>query len=66
MKTDAAAEVESARAAIERLGGELLEIGHAASAARSLGQVVVVVKVRPTPPELPRRAGMPSRHPLAG
>ena len=66
MKTDAAAEAESARAAIARLGGELVEIGAAASAARSLGQVIVVEKVRPTPPEFPRRAGVPSRRPLAG
>jgi 16S rRNA (guanine527-N7)-methyltransferase len=66
MKTDAAAEAASARAAIERLGGELVEIGSAASTARSLGQVVVVEKVRPTPPEFPRRAGVPSRRPLAG
>ena len=66
MKTDAGAEAGSARAAIERLGGELVEIGSAASAARSLGQVVVVEKVRPTPPEFPRRAGVPGRRPLAG
>jgi 16S rRNA (guanine527-N7)-methyltransferase len=66
MKTDAAAEVESARAAIARLGGELAEIGAAATAARSLGQVVVVEKVRPTPPGFPRRAGVPSRRPLSG
>jgi 16S rRNA (guanine527-N7)-methyltransferase len=66
MKTDAAAEVESAKAAITLLGGELVEIGAAASAARSLGQVVVVGKVRPTPPRFPRRPGVPSRRPLAG
>ncbi len=66
MKTDAAAEAESAQGAIARLGGELVEIGAAASAARSLGQVVVVEKVRPTPPEFPRRAGVPGRKPLAG
>jgi 16S rRNA (guanine527-N7)-methyltransferase len=66
MKTDAAAEAESAKAAIGRLGGELVEIGSAASSARSLGQVVVVEKVRPTPPEFPRRAGVPSRRPLSG
>ena len=66
MKTDAAAEVESAKAAIALLGGELAEIGAAASAARSLGQVVVVEKVRPTPPGFPRRPGVPSRRPLSG
>jgi len=66
MKTEGAAEAESARAAIARLGGELVEIAAAASAARSLGQVVVVEKVMPTPPEFPRRPGVPSRRPLAG
>ncbi|MDQ6919720.1 MAG: 16S rRNA (guanine(527)-N(7))-methyltransferase RsmG [Candidatus Dormibacteraeota bacterium] len=66
MKTDAAAEAESAKPAIARLGGELVEVGAAASAARSMGQVVVVEKVRPTPPEFPRRAGLPVRKPLAG
>jgi 16S rRNA (guanine527-N7)-methyltransferase len=66
MKTNAAAEAESARSAIDRLGGELVRIDAAASAARSLGEVVVVAKVRPTPPEFPRRPGVPSRRPLAG
>jgi 16S rRNA (guanine527-N7)-methyltransferase len=66
MKTDAAADADSARNAIARLGGELVEIGAAVSAARSLGQVVVVQKVSPTPPEYPRRPGVPSRRPLAG
>ena len=66
MKTVAADEAESARVAIERLGGRLLEIGAAASSARSLGQVVVVEKVRPTPAEYPRRPGVPERRPLAG
>ena len=66
MKTAAADEAESARAAIDRLGGRLLEIGVAPSSARSLGQVVVVEKVRPTPAEYPRRPGLPERRPLAG
>jgi 16S rRNA (guanine527-N7)-methyltransferase len=66
MKTDAAAEAEAAKSAIARLGGELVQISAAASAARSLGQVVVVEKVAPTPPEFPRRPGVPGRRPLAG
>jgi 16S rRNA (guanine527-N7)-methyltransferase len=65
MKTDAAGEAAAAGAAIERLGGALVEIGPAASAARSLGEVVVVEKLRPTPPEYPRRPGVPGRRPLA-
>src|SRR5260221_9829077 len=66
IKTDAAVEAEAAAGAISRLGGELVEIGAAASAARSLGQVVVVEKIRPTPPGFPRRPGLPGRRPLAG
>jgi 16S rRNA (guanine527-N7)-methyltransferase len=66
MKTSAAAEAAAATGAIGRLGGELVEIGPAATEARSLGQVVVVAKVGPTPAEFPRRPGVPSRRPLAG
>jgi 16S rRNA (guanine527-N7)-methyltransferase len=66
MKTAAAAEAAAAEGAIGRLGGALVEIGAAATEARSLGQVVVVAKLRPTPAEFPRRPGVPSRRPLAG
>jgi len=66
MKTDAAAEAAAAEPAIRRLGGELVEVGAAASEARSLGEVVVVAKVAPTPAEFPRRPGVPGRRPLAG
>ena len=66
MKVDAVAEARAARGAIELLGGELAAISPAASAARSLGQVVVVRKVAPTPARFPRRTGIPGRRPLAG
>ena len=66
MKTDAVEEAASARGAIARLGGELVAISPAASAARKLGEVVVIEKVRPTPAEFPRRPGVPGRRPLAG
>jgi 16S rRNA (guanine527-N7)-methyltransferase len=66
MKTDAGKEAESARGAIARLGGELVAISPAASAARKLGEVVVIEKIRPTPAEFPRRPGVPGRRPLAG
>jgi 16S rRNA (guanine527-N7)-methyltransferase len=66
MKTDAVEEAASARGAIARLGGELVAISPAASAARKLGEVVVIEKVRPTPVEFPRRPGVPGRRPLAG
>jgi 16S rRNA (guanine527-N7)-methyltransferase len=66
MKTNAVGEATSARGAISRLGGELVAISTAASAARKLGEVVVIEKVRPTPTEFPRRPGVPGRRPLAG
>ncbi len=66
MKADSVAEAEAARSVIERLGGELIAVSAAASAARTLGQVVVVEKVCPTPVEYPRRPGVPGRRPLGG
>ncbi len=67
MKADApglAAEVEAAQPAIEALAGRLLEVLPAASEARSLGRVVVIEKLAPTPAVYPRRAGVPERRPL--
>ena len=57
-------DLTSARHAIDVLGGALLEVIPAPSAGRRKGTVVVVEKVRPTPPEYPRRPGVPSRRPL--
>ena len=57
-------EVASAEHAIDLLGGSLARVVPAPSAARRSGTVVIVSKVRPTPPEYPRRPGVPSRKPL--
>jgi 16S rRNA (guanine527-N7)-methyltransferase len=57
-------DVTSARHAIDVMGGALLEVIAAPSAARRKGAVVVVEKLRPTPAEYPRRPGVPSRRPL--
>ncbi len=62
-KTDAE-EMTVARHAIELLGGSLVSIAPAPSAARGSGTVVVVRKNSPTPAAYPRRAGAPSRKPL--
>jgi len=62
-KTDKEA-IASARRAIELLGGSLESVSPARSAARALGTVVVISKVRPTPDAYPRRAGLPKRKPL--
>ena len=57
-------EIESARHAIEVLGGSLDSVKPAPSTARRSGTVVIVTKVRSTPTQYPRRAGVPSRKPL--
>ena len=53
-----------AQHAIDALGGSLNGVVAAPSAARGAGTVVIVDKVRPTPPAYPRRAGLPARKPL--
>jgi 16S rRNA (guanine527-N7)-methyltransferase len=57
-------DVNSAARAIEIMGGVLNGVIAAPSAARQSGTVVVVDKVRPTPPAYPRRPGLPTRKPL--
>jgi 16S rRNA (guanine527-N7)-methyltransferase len=64
MKAEAGEELEQARPAIAALNAELTEVVPAPSAARSLGRVAVIRKLAPTPPEYPRRAGVPKRRPL--
>ena len=56
--------LDAARRAIETMGGKLDRVVAAPSAARGTGTVVIVDKVRPTPPAYPRRPGVPSRKPL--
>jgi 16S rRNA (guanine527-N7)-methyltransferase len=57
-------DVEAARRAIERLGGEAARVHPAPSAVRRGGVVVVVRKLKSTPAAYPRRPGVPSRRPL--
>jgi 16S rRNA (guanine527-N7)-methyltransferase len=57
-------DTDSAVRAIETLGGELNSVVAAPSPVRGAGTVVIVDKVRPTPPAYPRRPGIPSRKPL--
>jgi 16S rRNA (guanine527-N7)-methyltransferase len=57
-------DMAAAARAIEMMGGELRQVVVAPSAARRSGTVVVVDKVRPTPPAFPRRPGVPARKPL--
>ncbi len=62
-KTEAE-DIGGAARAIELMGGALISVAPAPSGARGAGTVVIVQKVRPTPPEYPRRPGLPSRKPL--
>jgi 16S rRNA (guanine527-N7)-methyltransferase len=55
---------ETARHAIEVLGGALKSVHPSPSTARRSGTVVVVDKIRPTPAAYPRRPGVPARKPL--
>jgi len=60
----ASEEVQRAGRAIEAMGGALNRVAAAPSAARGAGTVVIVDKVRPTPPAYPRRPGVPARKPV--
>ena len=62
-KTEAE-ELSEAGHAIEAMGGVLKAVVAAPSAARGTGIVVIVDKVRSTPPAYPRRPGVPARKPL--
>jgi len=57
-------EVEEAAEALRVLGGGPPASAPAPSAARERGVVVVVPKIAPTPPEYPRRPGIPARRPI--
>ncbi|HEY0832187.1 MAG TPA: 16S rRNA (guanine(527)-N(7))-methyltransferase RsmG [Candidatus Dormibacteraeota bacterium] len=57
-------DVAVARHALEILGGSLVSVVPAPSAARDSGTVVVVHKAMPTPKAYPRRPGVPARKPL--
>jgi 16S rRNA (guanine527-N7)-methyltransferase len=57
-------DLAAAGRAIELLGGRLNRVELARSAARITGTVVIIDKIRSTPPAYPRRPGVPSRKPL--
>ncbi len=57
-------DVAAAQNALEILGGSLISVLPAPSAARASGTVVVIEKNRPTPAGYPRRPGVPARKPL--
>jgi len=55
---------DTASRAIGLLGGGSVTVHASPSSARDRGTVVVVEKIRPTPPKYPRRPGVPARKPL--
>jgi 16S rRNA (guanine527-N7)-methyltransferase len=64
---DVAVEVDDAAFATARLGGGPPRvIPYAIPGVPDVRHLVVVAKREPTPPELPRRPGMPAKRPLSG
>ncbi len=62
-----AGEVAAARSAIAQLGGGLREIRSLSLPFGGGGRSLVVIdKRQPTPPQFPRKAGIPARQPLGG
>jgi 16S rRNA (guanine527-N7)-methyltransferase len=57
-------DLDAATRAVELMGGALNRVVPAPSSVRHAGTVVIVDKLRPTPPAYPRRAGVPSRKPM--
>ena len=57
-------DLDGAARAIDAMGGSLNRVVAAPSVARRTGTVVIVDKIRPTPPAYPRRPGVPARRPL--
>jgi 16S rRNA (guanine527-N7)-methyltransferase len=54
----------AARHAIDVMGGAVSAVHASPSAARNAGIIVVIDKIRATPPAYPRRPGVPTRKPL--
>src|SRR5712692_5764354 len=57
-------DLDAAGRAIELMGGTIHAVVATPSAARGAGTVVIVDKVRSTPPGFPRLPGIPARKPL--
>ena len=62
-----AAELHEAQHAFATLGGELVETRTVPLPGLQKPRLLVVVdKCAPTPPQYPRKAGLPSKQPLSG
>ncbi len=59
-------EIGRAQSAIEKLGGSLAKvIGLELPMIKDKRNLVIIEKVAPTPPQYPRKAGVPSKNPLS-
>ena len=64
-KGDIASEIESAGKAVETLGGHFQSVVPVEiSLLPDTRKLVIIEKVAPTPPEFPRRSGLPAKKPL--
>ena len=63
-KGDIAKEIESAKRALEILGGELRETKRVSLPELEERFLVITLKTGPTPPAYPRRPGIPSKRPI--
>jgi 16S rRNA (guanine527-N7)-methyltransferase len=64
-KGDITAEIQSATAAVEVLGGRLKKtVDVRLDELPDARTLVVIEKIKPTPPEYPRRSGLPAKKPL--
>ncbi|HTY81732.1 MAG TPA: 16S rRNA (guanine(527)-N(7))-methyltransferase RsmG [Dehalococcoidales bacterium] len=64
-KGDISQEIESSRKALDVIGGKLIEIKPISIEGLHDNRVLVIIeKIRSTPPNYPRRPGMPEKRPL--
>jgi 16S rRNA (guanine527-N7)-methyltransferase len=64
-KVDIKEEIEKSRKAVEVMGGVLREVRPVELEGLDDGRCLVVIdKIKPTPPQYPRRPGMPAKRPL--
>jgi 16S rRNA (guanine527-N7)-methyltransferase len=65
MKGKAEAEMATATGAIHKLGGRIIRTDHFCLAGTDMQRTILIIeKVRPTPPAYPRRAGKVEQNPL--
>ena len=62
---DSDKEIEDAKKAIDKLGGKIIEIEKFNLPDSDIGRTIIVIeKIKNTPKEYPRKAGIPSKEPI--